>query len=287
MNYPTVDFRKPARVPEDISQMLTQWQRASREAIEVRFSRFVSSELKITILPPEPVTGEDLRVGSESSINHRVDIVEPNVATLFMLERPLALALASEMLGAAPEELPEDRSLTYIESTCLDFLIEELKCLIVASQKLTPKLDLRVDGKAELKELHSEFPSNATNSTFGFRVELPYGGGTIRWIIPQAATLDMVARSPKTMQSNGRSREALRRLVLDAPSEMSVCLGASRVLLSKLRNLAPGDIIVLDQKIDEPLTAKLGGQPIFYGWCGKSGKQQVFQIDELITQETD
>lgn len=282
MNYPVVDFRKPGRIPEDIGQMLAQWQRVAREAVEVRLSRFIPSGPQVSVVSPEPVTGADLRTGAADSIVYRVDIAETNAVTLLMIDRSLALALAAEMLGAPPEALPDARKPTAIETICLDFLVEELKGLIVASQKFTPARNLKVVGIAELKELHSEFPANTTNSTFGFNLELPYGTGGIRWILPQAVTLDMVASSPKTIQSNGHAREDLKRSVLNAPSEISVSLGGAQVLLSKLSSLAVGEIIVLDQKIDEPLTAKVGGQPMFLGWCGQSGKQQMFQIDELF-----
>lgn len=286
MNHPVVDFRKPGRVPDDIGQMLTQWQRDSREAVELRFGRFVPCELRVEVPSPEPITGSDLRVLADEAIVYRVDIVDYACPTLFLLDKQLAMAMAGEMLGVTGQETPENRSLTEIETTCLDFLMEELRSSIEGSQKLTPARRMKIVGQTLLKELHSEFPANATNSSVGYRLNLANGGGLIRWILPQAVTLDMAAVLPKTIQSNSRSREAIERLVLSAPCEISVRLGESRVQLAKLGALAPGDIIILDQKIDEPLQAWVGGHRMFSGWPARNAKQQVFQIDQPLEFET-
>jgi len=304
MNHTVVDFRKPGRVPEDIGQMLTQWQRESREAIELRFGRVLPPSLRVEVPSPEPIMGDDLRTCADTAIVYRVDVLDYATPTLILLDRKLAIAMATEMLGSTEqdeddeekekdeekdEEVKEetvDRALSDIEMTCLDFLIEELRASIEISQKLTPPRSMKVVGKTQLKELYSEFPANVTNSSVAFRFHLPSGEGLIRWVLPQAVTLDMAASLPKTIQSNSMSRKALERLVLSAPCELSVRLGQTHLPLSKLGTLAPGDIIVLDQKIDEPLRASVGGQSIFFGWPARHAKQQVFQIDEHIDVET-
>ena len=282
MNYPLVDFRKPARVAEDIGQMLSQWQQSSREAIEIRLGRYVSSDLKVSLEYPEPVTGGELRQELGSALVYRVDVGAKAEPTLFVLDRPMALSIVMEMLGSTIEELPEDRSLTEIETTSADFLLQEIRACLEASQPMQAKQSLKFVGRTDLKELHTEFPVNMTNSNVGFRVTLPYGEGMLRWILPQSLTLDMVALIPKSLQSDGRSAEDLKKLVLSTPSQLSVRLGSADVRIAKLRSLSPGDVIVLNQRIDEPLVAQLGSHKMFSGWCGKSGKHQVFQIDEVF-----
>ena len=287
MNYPVVDFRKPARVPDDIGQMLSQWQANAREDLELRIGRYVAAAVKINPIPPVPVMGSDLRDSTDSSIVYRVDVGESHDVTLFIVERQIAITLVMEMLGAALEELPEDRELTDIETTCLDFVLNEISSSLERSQKLTPSRKLQVVGQTRLKELFSEFPADMTNFDVGFSFELPYGSGNVRWVLPQDVTLDMSAALPKTIQSNGSAQSKLKNLILSAPSELSVRLGSSEMQPSKLRSLSVGDVIVLDQRIDETLVGEIGGQPMFHGWCGRNGKHQVFQIHELIDGDAD
>ena len=200
MNYPVVDFRKPGRVSEDIGQMLTQWQQESREAIELRFSRFLPPSLRVEVPPPEPIMGDDLRACAEAGIVYRVDVVDYATPTLLLLDKKLAIAIVDEMLGTVenqeetePKGETVERTLTEIELTCLDFLMEELRASIEVSQKLIPARNMTVAGRTRLKELYSEFPANVANSSVAYRLHLPCGEGLIRWVLPQAVTLDMAA----------------------------------------------------------------------------------------------
>lgn len=286
MNYPAVDFRKPVRVPEDVGRMLTQWLQSAREAFEIRMGRCSTTSVKISLESPEPMTGEELRQQSDTSLIYRVDVGEQGQSSLFLADRPLVLAMVMETLGAALEEFPEDRSLTDIEQATADFLLQELRNCLDASQPLVSKRSLKFQGLADLKELHAEFPANVSNAAATYRVDYSCGGGRLRWIIPQNLSLDMVADFDTGFQSNGQSTEYLRRSLLNSPAELSVRLGDCRLPLARLRNLKPGDVIVLAQRLDEPLQAVLGGQTLFSGWSARSGKHQVFQIDELTMPDS-
>lgn len=287
MKYEVVDFRKPGRVSEDIGQMLSQWQHRIREAFEIRWGQCVACGVKVRPTQPAPLTGNELRDLDSSSITYRIDITETGHATLLVIQRSLALGLVKEMLGDAAEELPEDRPLTAIETTCVDFLIDELRGVIQAGQKLDPPRKLKNRGRAQLKELHAEFPENVTNTDVAFEIELPYGTETVRWVLPQDVTLDFVANSEIEGTSNGKASEELERLVLGAPCDLIIQLGQGQVSLSKLTSLKPGDIIKLDQRVDDKFVAVFGGQRLFEGWSGRIGKQQAFQIDEVLDSPID
>lgn len=287
MTHEVVDFRKPGRVSEDISHMLSQWQQRVREALELLWGRCVPSEVKIAPQSPAPLTGSELRELAGQSIVYRIDLKQTGHATLFLLDRRMALALVKEVFGDAPEELPEDRPLTPIETTCLDYLIDELRRALEAGQNLSPRRHLVNQGQARLKELHTEFPENVTNTDVRFQVSLPYASEMVRWVLPQDVTLDFVAASTHGQAANEQTQAELERLVLGAPGELVVRLGDTRVSLSKLAQLKPGDVIVLDQRIEEPLMAELGGQQLFVGWGGRIGRQQAFQVDTVLESAQD
>jgi len=287
MSQEVVDFRKPGRVPDDIGQMLAQWQSSAREAVELRWGRCVQNGVGVGILAPAPLTGSDLRSLDQSSMTYRLDVKESGDPTLVVISRPLALALVGEMLGEKVDALPEDRGLTEIETTCLDFLIDELRMALQASQTLAAPRKLTVIGRARLKELYSQFPENVTNTEVGFKIELSCGAGLVRWVLPQDVTLDFVASFATNKTLNGEARKALERLLLTAPAVLKIRLGDSQVSLARLARLKPGDVIVLDKTIEEPLVAEFGGQRLFGGWGGRIGKQQAFQIGEVFDGQSD
>lgn len=282
MNYPVVDFRKPGKVPDDIGRMLSDWQLRAREAVEVGLGRHIPSGIKVDITPPNTVTGSELRELVDSTVVYRVEIVEIGVPTLFMWDRRITIAILCEILGGKLEEIPEDREITEIESGCLDFLAEELQKALQKAARFSPSRKIQSMGVVDLKELHSDFPTNASNSEASFQFSLPYGEGTVRWVFPQAATLDLISASPSTSAGDGRERHCLEQSLLAATGELSVVLGDAKVSLAQLDALSVGDVIPLNQKISDPLRAQFGGQTLYMGWPGKYGKKQMFQIDEMV-----
>lgn len=287
MTYEAIDFRKPGRVSEDIGQMLFKWQHGSREAIEFGWGRYISSALEIAPAQPAPLTGAELRTLDESVVAYRVDIDRASYTTLILVNRSLAVALVQEVVGNPASELPEQRQLTDIELTCLDYLLEDLTRAIQSGQSLKPPRKLTLTGRVQLKELHTQFPENVTNTDVSFQVGFPYGSERIHWVLPQEATLDLVASFATHNSTDAQNRKDLEKLLRGAPAELRVRLGDTKVQLSRLANLKQGDVIVLDQRIDDPLIAELGGQPMFRGWGCKVGKQQVFQIDSEISAPAD
>jgi flagellar motor switch protein FliM len=51
-------------------------------------------------------------------------------------------------------------------------------------------------------------------------------------------------------------------------------------------NLSPGDILVLDKKIDEPAHLLVNGKPIFHGRCAKSAGNYAIAITEQVVETT-
>ncbi|MFO0865831.1 MAG: FliM/FliN family flagellar motor C-terminal domain-containing protein [Gemmataceae bacterium] len=76
----------------------------------------------------------------------------------------------------------------------------------------------------------------------------------------------------------------LEALVRNLPLDVTVILGTVEVPLAQLANLQRGDLILLEQRISEPLSAYLGDKPFFRGWPTRAGSYQAFAIDSLLDQ---
>ena len=62
-------------------------------------------------------------------------------------------------------------------------------------------------------------------------------------------------------------------------------LGSARVPASDLANLEPGDVIVLDREVDEPLRVLIGNCERFAGAPGTRGKRMALQIEGLVDDD--
>ena len=74
----------------------------------------------------------------------------------------------------------------------------------------------------------------------------------------------------------------METLVRDLPVEISVNLGTVELPLADLARLRAGDLVLLNQRVSEPLAAALAGIKRFRVWPGRVSSQQAIQIDSLI-----
>ncbi len=72
-----------------------------------------------------------------------------------------------------------------------------------------------------------------------------------------------------------------------APMSVTVktMLGGARVAASDIAQLEPGDVIVLDREVDEPLRVLIGNCERFAGSPGTRGKRMALRIEGLVDDD--
>lgn len=89
------------------------------------------------------------------------------------------------------------------------------------------------------------------------------------------------------MQTGAKERDPetyakLTTLVQDVNVSATVILGRTVITLQQLLNLKPGDVITLDQSINEPLTLEVNNEPKMYVQVGRRNKKLAVQVLEAI-----
>ena len=273
------DFRKPGRLPEDVAHLLASWQRQMRSALELRWTRHLPFSFQFVVLPPS------LRRAGELPSRYQQEIIIQRVdlgggATALVIPRPVALALVSSMLGDVPEELPEDRVLTDIEKNLAELLMREVQSALEESQPLRRALTFAARGEHGFKEMHREFPEAEPAVVASLEMEFPFGKHTLDWILSQAATLEIAVGASEHDDMDQTTSE-LEEVVRSVPIEVVVQLGQTKLHVAALAELRVGDVVVLDQRLTDPMIAKVGGCPKFSGWPGRAGSKQAFQIESV------
>ena len=125
------------------------------------------------------------------------------------------------------------------------------------------------------------FPSHVRTLVCRFQIESPLGTEPCWWIFPETEIVELLEtcqRDAVPMAQTSPSTE-MPALVERLPVELVVELGESRLTMAQLANLAVGDLLILNQTVQEPLSASLSGCPKFQGWPGRVGSTQAFQIE--------
>lgn len=111
---------------------------------------------------------------------------------------------------------------------------------------------------------------------------------TLTLVIPNAA-LDPIrarlrtvraAEDGTTLSPDARWMAAMQARLLEVPVEVAVELGTARITVSRLLELALGDVIPLDVGREGPVVVRVAGEPQLYGAPGVQGGNNAVRIIE-------
>lgn len=76
--------------------------------------------------------------------------------------------------------------------------------------------------------------------------------------------------------------KSMEERLMQIEVELTVKLGRSSLSVRDLQSLKPGDVILLDNRFKDPLTASVEGIPKYEGYVGRSNNKKVFKVEQPI-----
>jgi flagellar motor switch protein FliM len=280
------NFTKPGRLASDLEQRLGVWLRGTCSLAPKKWAKQLPYKVEMAFQEVDSLRPPDaLARLPEAAVGYRVNFLPGGTPTLLSLPRPLVLALVAGMLGDPGGELPPDRELTVVEDSLCEYMVHDL--LVAALQETwTGAAGIRLQmGPKETNPRWSRIlPADDNVILCTFTLTGPFGEQPWHWLLARKGLLEEYARSGQPVgapEAKG-SRLLLEAVVRELPVAVSVCLGSVELPLSQLARLREGDLVILNQRVTEPLTALISGERKFRGWPGRVGSAQAFEIDSLI-----
>lgn len=284
MNALSYDFRRPSRLAEEVEESLSLWLRTMCSLLAEKWGQQLSFPVNLTAQAPEVVRPADAMQQARASIGYRIELGPARIESLFVLGRPLALALMLGLLGDPGEKLPDDREPTLVELSLGEMAMQEFAKAVTESWPAQQPLACRLGTVVLRPERLRMFPNDENVVIAPIEFSSGFGTETCRWLIPHEGVRslfsDVSCGTSKAAQETARPK--LEALAREIPIEVSVRLGRATLRVSDLANLRCGDLVVLDQRIMEPLVASVDSQATFRGWPGRVGSRMAFQIESLV-----
>ncbi len=283
MNIEPYDFRKPPRIAAEVEQRLTVWLRAASLLAADRIAKRLPFRVDLTletleVARPQPCLDQlpDAMVGYAIATDGR------RADTLAILPRRLALALVTAMLGEVGTELPPDRELTPVEQSLAEYLIFDVLAALREAWPGAEPLALALDRVERSPKQSRLFRDVAAVLCCRLMIRGPLGEGPMCWIVPQETLLELLQHHAVAEAAEASARPKLEAIARQVPVEIAVGLGSVKIGVSQVAELRAGDVVIFDQRVNEPLTARVAGEKKFRVWPGRVGSRQAFQIDSLI-----
>ncbi len=271
------DFRSPCRLPLQVESRLLDWQLRASRLLPQKWSAQLRFTTSWEVPTPETIDCRKAELPKDFVV-FQVRLANAELPTLIGLPSDLAIALVQTVLGQDIQELGPPRQLTSIEISLLEMLLQKAVDSLneggVGAGYPTCTL-----GHHDTQPLLIRiYPSEPELVVLRFKAQLPFGESSLQWIWPGTLADDLFLDLDPLATGSHEHSQHLRNLVMRVPVDVAVELGSVKLHVSDLANLSKGDVLVLDQRISEPLTCRVAGQPLLQGWPVKSGQRQAIQI---------
>jgi flagellar motor switch protein FliM len=222
-----------------------------------------------------------LQAVSDGALGWRV-LLHDELPTVMIWPRSLILAVVGALLDDPSPASATDRDLTVVEESLFEFFLKDL---------LLPRFLETWTGRIGLKpvlgakEPHPrwlrlyELDESLMASTLS--LQGTFAAQEWRWLMPKTGLLASLHPDGAVADETAAVQRRLQNLVREMPIAVTVKLGSVELPLAQLAQLQIGDVIVLDQRINQPLKATVGDRDKILGWPGKQGNRQALQIDHL------
>lgn len=285
MTLKAYNFRKPDRPAGSLEQRLGVWLRAAESLATDKGAALLPFRVEMALAGIEVLSpGEALARLPDAVVAYRVAFSGEPAAMLFVWPRPLALALVNGVLGDTPADLPADRELTLVELSLCEYLMQGLAVSVLQEtwSGATP-LALTLEEREPSPRWSRLFVKAERLLQCTFTLRGPFGEQDWLWLLPYQAMHERISRADAAAQMLTRqdAPRKLEALVRELPVEMTVELGAAELPIAQLAALAAGDLLILDQRVGEPLSIRVDHRPKFRGWPGRVGSRQSVQIESL------
>ena len=186
--------------------------------------------------------------------------------------------VANLMIGCPDLETPE-RELTATELALGQLFIDTIISSLRQAWPSQEEIEIELKNLDLTPKRSRLFEPATTMMVMKIAFQVGENNADIYWLAPRdkfAALFD-VADSDGSLPG-----VEVEDAVQQIPVELVVILGQTRLPMNQLSELQAGDLLKLDQRIDETLLAKIDGKPRYECWPGKIGSQQGLEIATIL-----
>lgn len=274
--YVVYDFRK-ASPGDDNALAFAQWISKTCVALTARWVKL--STTSISFAPSDLITrpyGELIKDIDTSNVVFTNAIGEKQIKSYWHMSSADFFLILAELLDLPEEMETPEREPTQIELGCVAKFIDQFAAASGESWPGEIVLDIERQETTTNPKRMRMFGQREFVSCVNVTCKIPRGEFQLNWVLPKKEIADLL----KTIvMTNGNSEtNSPEEVVMAMPVEVVAELGSANWKMSDLANLNVGDVIVLNQRIDEPVKLKVNERAYFEGWPGKAGIRQALEI---------
>jgi len=273
------NFRRPNLITKDqLRNFQSIHENFAREMVS-SLALFLRSQVEFNLVSTEQQLYSEF-ISSLANVSHCVVFSAEPLPGAAVVEVNLSLVfgIVDMLLGGKGDVETEIRVPTEIEIAILnpfiDRIIEKLESCWKSLMDVTLKKE-RVESSPEYVQAA---PSDAPVVVLAFDAKIGLANGIINICYPlpmiQQVNEYLSEASGKMDSYYGRkadeeTRQQVMDSLLNVPLPLAVSLGAAKIRGRDLLSLQPGDVVVLNSELTDPVTVAISGRNLFFGKPGR------------------
>ncbi|WP_078547118.1 flagellar motor switch protein FliM [Litchfieldia alkalitelluris] len=280
------DFKRALRFSKDQIRSLTRIHENFARLLTSYFSAQLRTYTQITVASADQIPYEEfIRSIPKMTILNVFEVYPLEGRILLEVNPNIAYSMMDRMLGGRGVSSNKAESLTEIETKIMSNMFEK------AFESLRDAWSSVVDIDPVLSdfEVNPQFlqmvSPNETVVVISLNTQIGEISGMINICIPHLVLEPIlhklsahhwmqVSTKEKNIEDVGKIEQKIKHANITLAAE----LGTSNITIEEFLHLAVGDVIQLEQLIQEPLLIKVEQEPKFYGQAGKMNRKLAIQI---------
>jgi flagellar motor switch protein FliM len=273
------DFRRPAKLSRDDIRAL----QLSFDTFARRLTTQLTTGLRqvsvISLVGIEQRSYEEHIASLETPTILAVLGIDPLPGSAILeFSVPTALAAVDYMLGGAGGDQPT-RSLTEIETVILRGLIDQMLAVLRYATEPTIGLEPTLHSIEYSPQFVQAASATDTMVVALFEMRLGNQSCLATLCLPLNSLLPRLRAGQEKVPSEAdkitheRHHRQLESALTGAPVEVSLRFEPARLTPGALANLAVGDVLPLNHRVNQPLTVSAGGTTFAYAMAGRQGNR--------------
>lgn len=288
------DFKRPERVSKDQMRSLQSIHEGFARNFGASLSAFLRTIVETRVATTEQLTYSEFIHSLPSPTCFNL-LAAPQLTGQLCLEiSPLIVfPIVDRLLGGTNSDIfiPQ-RPLTIIEQRLVNRIID--RALINLSEAWSEYFEVKFEtaGTESNPHLVQIVAPNEVVVVVGFEIKVGARAGTMSICIPfnviEPVISKLATQGWLSYTRGAAATEQVRRVsktLSRAEVDLQAFLGESKITVSELLNLAPGDILKLDKLVNREFILRVRGQNKFAGRLGKLRGHRALQITRAALSE--
>lgn len=278
IQYQVYDFASSARVERPVWAAMNSWMTKFADLFVEHWANFCSTPIKASPAPIDAACFQDLQASwDKPACGVEISFEADATTGMLVVNRAELRRMLMVVLGDTSEQL-EDRELTPIEMSLSELMFEQAASTIGQGWLEQKSLTFSLSEVTNQPNRSRMFPGDKTLLTTGLSIELAAHTIQLTVAIAKEETTKLLGIEKLPIQSLDPNVLLSRDKLAEIEVQVTAGLGSAELAMNELVSLTIGDIVVLDQSVEDPLVLFANDEPLLKGWPGRANEKQALKI---------